>query len=84
VPVSDLLRFNGTLIDHEGGNVEDAQRIVTAGASSFVSCADRLASLTREKGEETHDTSSRRHLVQRREGDDGERANHRREHFCQN
>jgi len=24
--------FNGTLIDHEGGNVEDAQRIVTAGA----------------------------------------------------
>jgi hypothetical protein len=28
--------FNGTLIDHEVGNVEDAQRIVTTNASSFV------------------------------------------------
>ena len=48
--------FNGTLIDHEVGDIEDAQRIVTANASrvSF-GCADQLASLTREKGEETHD-----------------------------
>jgi hypothetical protein len=30
--------FNGTLIDHEVGNVEDAQRIVTASVSNFVGC----------------------------------------------
>ena len=63
---------NETLIDHELSNVEGAKRIVTASASNFVGCANRLASLMREKGEETHDTSSRRRLVQRREGDDGE------------
>jgi hypothetical protein len=47
---------NETLIDHELSNVEGAKRIVTASASNFVGCADRLASLMREKGEETHDT----------------------------
>jgi hypothetical protein len=46
---------NGTLIDHEVANVEDAQRIVTGSASSFVGGADRLASLAREKGEKTRD-----------------------------
>ena len=34
--------------------------------------------------EETHDTSSRRRLVQRREGDDGEHAGDRRRYFCRN
>jgi hypothetical protein len=37
---------NETLIDHELSNVEGAKRIVTASASNFVGCADRLASLT--------------------------------------
>jgi len=56
----------------------DDQRIVTASASNFVGCADRLASLTREKGEEAHDTSSRRRLIQRRKGDDVEHFGDRR------
>ena len=64
--------FNGTLIDHEVGNVEDAQRIVTASASSFAGLRGPTGVFDEGESEETHDTSSRRRLVQRREGDDGE------------
>ena len=72
--------FNGTLIDHEVGNVEDAQRIVTASASSFAGLRGPTGVFDEGESEETHDTSSRRRLVQRCEGDDGEHA----QAFCQN
>jgi hypothetical protein len=53
--------------------VEEARRTLAPSASNFLGHADgSTGALGEEKGEETHDTSSQRRLVQRREGDDVE------------
>ena len=69
------------LMDPYVGNVEGARRMITPSAWDFVGL---LAPLTREKGEGTQRTSSRWRLVQRREGDNGERFGDRLVHFCRN
>jgi hypothetical protein len=50
---------NGTLIDHEVGNVEGAQHFVTARASNFVGCADLTGVV--DKGRKARRRTTLRH-----------------------
>jgi hypothetical protein len=74
--------FDETIADFSIGS--GRPRACGKAPSNFVGHADRLAPLAREKGDEAQDTSSRRCLVRRREGDDGGHVDARRRCFCQN